>query len=87
MLDQSNKHQVFTSKEKPVREVMVEFDREERYNSLIHEKWCPLSIRLEVAKEPAEIKRIIVLCETDSEAIKTAKYHFYGSGSNFKIIN
>lgn len=77
----------FKSKEKPKREVLVQFDRDERYNSLISEAWCPLSIRMEVAKEPAETKRIIVLCETDGEAIATAKYHYYSSGNNFKIIN
>lgn len=85
MFHQSDKPQVFTSKEKPVRKVLIEFDRREHFNALIDEKWCPLHIRLEVAKEQACKKQIIVLCETDEEAVKTAQYHFYSTGSNFKI--
>ncbi len=86
MFHQSDKPQVFTSKENPIRRVLVEFDQAARYNALISESWCPIDIRLEVAKEKACTKQIIVLCETDEEAIKTAKYHFFITGSNFKII-
>ena len=87
MLYKSDKPQVFTSKEKPSRRVAIEFDRREHFNALIDERWCPLPIRMEVAKEPACKKKIIVLCETDQEAIRTAKYHFYSTGSNFNIVS
>lgn len=87
MLSISDKPQVFTSKENPTRKVMIEFDRREHFNALIDEKWCPLHIRLDVAKEEACKKQIIVLCETYDEALKTAQYHFYSTGSNFKVIN
>lgn len=82
MLATSDKPQVFTSKENPVRRVLIEFDRREHYDALIDEKWCPL-----LAQEAACKKQIIVLCETDQEAIRTAEYHFYSTGINFKIIN
>ena len=73
----SDKPQVFNSREKPIRKVMVEFNRAEHFNALIDEKWCPFGMRLEAAREKACVKKIIVLCETDQEAIRTAEYHFY----------
>ncbi len=85
MLHTSNKPQIFYSREKSIREVLVEFDQCEHYNALIDELWCPLTQRLAAAKEPACKKEIIVLCETDEEALRTAKYHFYSTGSNFII--
>lgn len=60
----SDKPQVFSSKENPVRKVLIEFDREAHFNALIDEHWCPIAQRLEVAKEPACKKQIIVTCET-----------------------
>lgn len=86
MLQVSDKPQVFRSKEKPIRKVLVEFDRREHFNSIIDEHWCPIDKRMEVAREQACKKQIIVLCETDKEAIKTAEYHFYSTGSNFKVL-
>ncbi len=85
MFQTLDKQQTFRSKEKPVRQVLIEFDRSEHFNSLIDEKWCPIAQRLEVAIEKACKKQIIVFCETDEEAIWTAEYHFYSTGSNFKI--
>ncbi len=87
MLYTSDKPITFTSKEKPLRKVTIQFDKAEKFNALIDEYWCPLHIRLEVAREPACMKTIIVLCETEGEAIRTAEYHYYSSGSNFKIID
>ncbi len=86
MLYTSDKPQVFTTKEKPIREVLIEFDRREHFNALITEHWCPLNMRMDVAREQASKKKIIVLCETDQEAMNTAEYHFYSTGSNFKIL-
>lgn len=86
MLQASDHIKIFSSKEEPLREVKVEFDQAERFNALITEDWCPLSARLKVSREPACKKTIIVKCETDAEALRTAEYHYYSSGSNFKII-
>jgi hypothetical protein len=86
MFHQSDNLQKFTSKEKPVKRIHVQFSQAERFNALIYESWCPLEQRLAVAKEAACTREIIVLCETEEEALKTARYHFYSSGSNFNVI-
>ena len=76
----------FNSKEPPTREVLVEFDSAEHFNGLISETWCPWPQRVRAAREKACVMQIIILCETDEEAIRTAKYHYYAHGSNFRII-
>lgn len=81
----SNQPQIFSSREESSRRILIEFDRSEHFNSLIKETWCPLHIRLDVAREKACKKQIIILCETETEALKTAEYHFYSTGSNFII--
>ena len=88
MLYVSDKPQILQSinHEEPLHQIMVEFNQRERYNALMSEWRIPFAQRLALAKEPACIKRIIVPCITEAEAIKTAEYHFYSSGSNFKIV-
>lgn len=86
MLHASDKPQILTSKEEPLRKVLVEFDSVHHYNALISETWCPLPQRLAAATEKACKKQVIVLCETNEEALRTAKYHFFLTGNNFKIL-
>ena len=72
-----------SNKEKPLRKVLVEFNQAEHYNALITEPYCPI----ELAREPECIKQIIINCETDEEALKVSKHHYFLTGSNFKILN
>ena len=85
MFHTSDKPQVFTSRENSSRKVLIEFDRAEHFNALISETWCPLAQRLKAAKEEACKKRVVILCETETEALNTVKYHFCITGSNFLI--
>ncbi len=77
----------WSRKEKTDKEIRVEFEQETHYNALISENWCPLSIRLQVAREPAKKREIAVFCETEKEALDIAKHHFCLTGSNFQIKN
>lgn len=77
----------YSRKENHVNRITVEFDREGHYNALITEAWCPLSLRLKAAKEPAERKTVVILCETDTEALALAQHHFCLTGTNFVITS
>lgn len=77
----------FSSKEEPVFEFLIEFYQKSHTNALAYETWLSIEQRLEYGVEPASMKKIIVYAETDEEALKTAKYHFYLTGENFFIIS
>ncbi len=87
MFNKSDKPRVFTSKEKPLREVLVQYDVAEHYDRFLMDNLgYHAEERKYLAHRPACTKQIIVICETDEEAIRTAKYHFSDNGSNFKVI-
>jgi hypothetical protein len=71
----------YSNKEKHARQITVAFHQREHYNALRDEPWCPK----EVYTEPACTREMIVFCETENEALSIAKYHFYSTGSDFKI--
>lgn len=73
----------YSSKEKHIRQITVEFHQCEHYNALRDEPYCPK----DVYTEPARTRQVIVFCETEEEALSITKYHFYSTGSEFKIIN
>lgn len=87
MFDVIDKPQILRSKENSTNRILVEFDRVAHFNALITEDWCPLAQRLEVAKEKTKKMQVVVLCETEEEALNTAKYHFFMTGSNFNIVS
>ena len=62
------------------KRITVQFDSAEHLNALRYE-YCAHKQYI----TPAMTRFLVAICDNEEQAIKLAKYHYYSSGSNFKI--